>query len=107
MLTLPSLPILLGAMVLAGPALMAWIISLQTIGQKETEDAFRGRVFGMLGMITTFIMFFGSAIAGFMADQIGTFILIAAAAGIYLLAGVISPLVFGPVRQAAPSKVAQ
>lgn len=74
---------------------MAWLISLQTIGQKETEDAYRGRVFGAIGTTTTFIMFFGSAIAGFMADQIGTLVLVAAAATLYMLAGVLSPMAFG------------
>jgi predicted MFS family arabinose efflux permease len=95
MLMRPPLLVLIGVLVLIGPALMAWLISLQTIGQKETEDAYRGRVFGAIGTSTTFIMFFGSTIAGFMADQIGTVILVGAAATIYMLAGVVSPVVFG------------
>jgi predicted MFS family arabinose efflux permease len=99
-----SLPIMMGALVLAGPALMAWIISLQTIGQKETEDAYRGRVFGAIGTSTMLIMFFGSAISGFMADQLGTFILVAAAASIYMVAGVVSPYVFGRSVQVAPAQ---
>jgi len=104
MLTRPSLSVLLGLLILIGPALMAWLISLQTIGQKETEDAYRGRVFGAIGTTTTLIMFFGSAISGFMADRIGTFILIAIAASIYMLAGVLSPVVFGASTQVAPAK---
>jgi predicted MFS family arabinose efflux permease len=104
LLTRPSLPIMMGALVLAGPALMAWIISLQTIGQKETEDAYRGRVFGAIGTTTMLIMFFGSAISGFMADQIGTFILVAAAASIYMVAGVVSPSVFGRSAQVTPAQ---
>jgi predicted MFS family arabinose efflux permease len=102
MLAKPSLFLLIGLLVLMGPALMAWMISLQTIGQKETEDQFRGRVFGAIGTTTTFIMFFGSAIAGFMADQIGTFILVAAAAAFFILAGILSPAAFGPSRKEAP-----
>ena len=102
MLTRPSLPVMLSLLVLIGPALMAWLISLQAIGQKETEDAFRGRVFGAIGTSTTFIMFFGSAIAGFMADQIGTFTLVAAAATFYILAGMVSPAAFGASIKEAP-----
>jgi len=74
---------------------MAWIISLQTIGQKEAEDAYRGRVFGAIGTTTTLIMFFGSALAGLLADQVGTTILVAASASFYILAGLLAPPVFG------------
>jgi len=105
MLTRPSLPVMMGVLILIGPAIMAWLISLQTIGQKETEDAYRGRVFGSIGTTTNFIMFFGSAIAGFMADQIGTFILVAAAASFYMLAGFLSPMAFGPSIQVACAQV--
>jgi len=91
----PSLLILIGTVILMGPALMAWLISLQTIAQKETEDAFRGRVFGVLGMTNGFIMFFGSAIAGSLADHVGTIIMIAIGGGFYMLAGAVSPLFFG------------
>ena len=95
LLTRPPLWVMMGVLVLIGPAIMAWLIRLQVIGQKETEDAYRGRVFGTMGTTTTLIMFFGSAIAGFMADQIGTFILVAAAGSIYMLAGLFSPVAFG------------
>ncbi len=104
MLTRPSLPIMMGVLILIGPALMAWLISLQTIGQKETEDAYRGRVFGAIGTTTTLIMFFGSAIAGFMADQIGTFVLVSTAASFYILAGVLSPAAFGDSIKIAPAQ---
>jgi predicted MFS family arabinose efflux permease len=104
MLTRPSLPAMMGILIFIGPALMAWLISLQTIGQRETEDAFRGRVFGVIGTTTTLIMFFGSAIAGFMADQIGAFILISAAATIFMLAGALSPMVFGDSIKIAPAQ---
>ena len=104
MLARPSLPVMMGVLLLIGPALMAWLISLQTIGQRETEDIYRGRVFGAIGATTTLIMFFGSAIAGFMADQIGTFILVFAAATIFMLAGVLSPMVFGDSIKIAPAQ---
>jgi predicted MFS family arabinose efflux permease len=102
MLLRPSLAVMMLVLVLIGPAIMAWLISLQAIGQKETEDVYRGRVFGAIGTSTTFIMFFGSAIAGFMADQIGTFILVAAAASFYMLAGLVSPTAFGNSIKDAP-----
>ena len=105
MLTRPSLLLMMGVLIVIGPALMAWMISIQTIGQKETEDAYRGRVFGAIGTTTTLIMFFGSAFAGFLADQIGTFILVAAAASIYMLAGFLSPAAFGTSSRVVQAQV--
>jgi len=104
-LTQPTLLILLITMILIGPAIMAWLISLQTIAQKESEDAFRGRVLGLLGMTMGLIMFFGSAIAGSLADSVGTVLMIAVAGGFYTLAGVVSPIFFGgskPIPQIQP-----
>jgi len=98
-LTQPTLLVMIVVMILMGPALMAWLISLQTVAQKEAEDAYRGRVLGMLGMTMGFMMFFGSAIAGSLADQIGTIIMIAIAGGFYMLAGLVSPLFFGNTKQ--------
>jgi predicted MFS family arabinose efflux permease len=105
MLARPSLLFLIGILVLIGPALMAWIISLQTIGQKEAEDAYRGRVFGAIGTTTTLILFFGSALAGLLADQIGTYILIAVSASFYILAGLLAPPVFGDSTEGAVVQV--
>ena len=98
-LTQPTLVVMIVVMILMGPVLMAWLISLQTVAQKEAEDAFRGRVLGLLGMTMGFMMFFGSAIAGSLADQIGTIIMIAVAGGFYILAGSVSPLFFGNTKQ--------
>ena len=53
---------------------------------------------------TMFIMFFGSAIAEFMADQIGTLVLAATAATLYMLADVLYSTAFGDSIRIEPAQ---
>ncbi|MGD8857799.1 MAG: MFS transporter [Chloroflexota bacterium] len=102
MVTLPTLPVVVGLMVLGGPAFMAWIISAQTVLQQSTEDSFRGRIFGAYGTTSTVLMFVGAGLAGLMADGAGTSMLMAVAAAFYILAGLVAwVLLSKPLRQAA------
>lgn len=90
MVTVPTLPVVVGLMVLGGPAFMGWIISIQTTLQQATSDDFRGRVFGVYGTTSTVLMFVGAGLAGVFADAAGTSWLMAAAALIYVLSGLVS-----------------
>jgi hypothetical protein len=102
MVTLPTLPVVVGLMIVAGPAFMAWIISAQTVLQQSTEDRFRGRIFGAYGTTSTVLMFVGAGLAGLLADGAGTSMLMAAAAAIYVLAGLVAwALLSKPLRRAA------
>jgi len=88
MVVFPKLTVVLPLLVFAGISVIAWIVSLQTIFQTETEDAYRGRVFGAFGTTNTLLMFVGSALAGAFADLVGTIPLMYIAAGIYAIAGI-------------------
>ena len=102
MVLFPTLTVVVGLMILAGPALMAWIISMQTVLQQATEDSFRGRVFGAYGTTSTILMFVGSGLAGVMADSLGSSSLMASAAVIYVVAGLLGwVLLSKPLSQAA------
>lgn len=90
MVTFPTLPVVVGLMVLGGPAFMGWIISIQTTLQQATDDDFRGRIFGVYGTTSTVLMFVGAGLAGVFADAAGTSWLMAAAALIYVLSGLVS-----------------
>lgn len=90
MVAFPTLTVVVALMILAGPALMAWIISMQTVLQQATDDNFRGRVFGAYGTTSTILMFVGSGLAGFLADSSGSSALMASAAVIYVIAGLAS-----------------
>jgi predicted MFS family arabinose efflux permease len=102
MVIFPTLTVVVMLMILAGPALMAWIISMQTILQQATEDSYRGRVFGAYGTTSTILMFIGSGLAGVMADSLGSSSLMASAAVIYVIAGLLGwVLLSKPLSQAA------
>jgi len=83
----PTLPLVLSLMVIAGPFLMAWIISTQTLLQQGTEGGFRGRVFGAYSTVSTILMFVAAGLAGALADVLGVTTLFIAAAAIYMAAG--------------------
>lgn len=104
MVLFPTLPVILPLMIIAGPALMAWIISGQTVLQQGTEDKFRGRVFGTYGTVSTLLMFVGSGLAGTTADIVGVQFLIIAAAGFYILGGLLGiGLLAKPIAQLVPA----
>lgn len=84
----PKLPVVLTLMIVAGPVYMAWIICMQTVLQKETEDRFRGRVFGAYGTISMLVTFVGSGLGGSLADALGIRNLMISATVIYMAAGV-------------------
>lgn len=102
MVTMPTLAVVVGLMVLGGPAFMGWMISAQTVLQQSTDESYRGRIFGAYGTTSTVLMFVGAGLAGFMADTVGTSTLMAAAAMIYVLAGVVAwTLLSKPLRRMA------
>jgi predicted MFS family arabinose efflux permease len=102
MVTFPTLTVVITLMILAGPALMAWIISMQTVLQQETEDSYRGRVFGAYGTTSTILMFAGSGLAGALADSLGSSVLMAIAAISYVVAGLLAwVLLSKPLSRAA------
>ncbi|HSG18318.1 MAG TPA: MFS transporter [Anaerolineae bacterium] len=102
MVTFPTLMIVVGLMILAGPFLMAWIIGMQTVLQQATDDSFRGRVFGAYGTTSTILMFVGAGLAGMLADTLGASALMASAAVIYVVAGMLGwVLLSKPLSQAA------
>ena len=100
MIIFPTLPVVVGLMVLAGPALIGWIVSLQTILQQATADAFRGRVFGAFGTISALLMVVGAFISGALTDLIGSVALITVTALLYGVAGVIAAIRLAkPIRK--------
>lgn len=89
MVLFPKLPVILSVTVVGGPVIMAWLICMQTVLQKGTEDRFRGRVFGAYSTVSTVLMFVGSGLGGSLADTLGIRRLMFASAAIYALAGLL------------------
>ena len=89
-ISFPTLTVVLPALLIVGiPAIISFV-SVQTLLQQETEDAFRGRVFGAFGTTITLLMLIGSGLGGALADQLGGTILMGSAAIIYVIAGLLA-----------------
>jgi len=67
-----------GALVIAG---------LMTLLQRSTADAYRGRVFGAMGLVQSVAMVGGAVSAGFLGSSIGIVPVLAFQGGGYLVAG--------------------
>ena len=98
----PTLAVVLPILVLVGiPSIIAFV-SVQTLLQQETEDAFRGRVFGAFGTTITLLMLIGSGLGGALADQLGALILMGGASFIYIIAGLLAlVLLVKPTKETA------
>lgn len=100
MVSFPTLYIAIPLMILAGPALIAWIVSLQTLFQQATADEYRGRVFGAFGTVNALLMAVGALLAGGITDVVGSAILMSIASLFYIFAGLIGwVLLSKPVKQ--------
>lgn len=89
MVNFPSLAVILPLIILAGIMAVAWFVSIQTLLQQNTEDAYRGRIFGAFSTTNMLLMLLGSIFGGVMADQIGSTALMNGAGLIYVIAGVL------------------
>jgi MFS family permease len=71
--------------------------------QQETEDAFRGRVFGAFGTTITLLMLVGSGLGGALADQLGATFLMSSASIIYIIAGLLAIILLSQAQKEAVS----
>jgi predicted MFS family arabinose efflux permease len=81
--------VLLGFMLIGIPA-VAWLVSIQTILQSSTDEAYLGRIFGAFGTTNTLLMLVGSILGGGLGDLIGAPPLLNSAGLIYILGGVLA-----------------
>jgi MFS family permease len=70
-------------------------VGSQTLLQKNTEDAYRGRVFGTLAMTGSSLELLSVSFAGVMAERVGIVLILSFAAGMTVLAGVLALLLLG------------
>lgn len=86
----PTLTVVLPALLIVGIPAIVSFVSVQTLLQQQTEDAFRGRVFGAFGTTITLLMLIGSGIGGALADRLGGAVLMGGSGIIYVLAGLLA-----------------
>lgn len=75
-------------MVLAGPASVSFGAGFQTLFQNNTDDVYRGRVFGTFGLTTSLFMLVGIAITGFAGERLGIVPVINVQSFVYIIGGV-------------------
>jgi MFS family permease len=90
LVNVPVYWVALVGLAVAGIPAVAWMVSIQTLLQSATDEAYLGRIFGAFGTTTTLLMLFGSLLGGGLGDLIGVPILLNAASLFYVLGGVIA-----------------
>ena len=91
----------MGWMVLSGIPVVAYSTGRQSIVQAQTDDAFRGRVFGSLGSVEGIAILIGLGLGGVLGNSIGIVPVLSASAVLRLIGGVIA-LKFLPRNEPAP-----
>jgi MFS family permease len=68
---LPSLPIALVALLLAGIPIVGFSVGVDTLLQRHVADRYRGRVFGALGTSMSIFMLIGQGASSLLGDRLG------------------------------------
>ncbi|HVU11956.1 MAG TPA: MFS transporter [Phototrophicaceae bacterium] len=58
-----------------------------TLMQMLSDDAYRGRVFGLFGALSALLMLIGAVLAGVLGDHVSIILLLTIQGGVYVLAG--------------------
>jgi len=98
-----SLTLILVLTFVNGPAIIGWLTSQQTLLQINTEDAYRGRVFGSYNTTTALTLVIGAATASALASAIGVVPLLTCSAALYILAGALALRLVPSVRPPYPT----
>jgi hypothetical protein len=96
-----SFVVTLVVMVAMGPAIAAFQTGLATLLQKNSEDATRGRVFGLLGTGSGLITLVASLAGGGLAEIFSPPVVVAASGVLYLLPVVLTVVVLRKWREQA------
>lgn len=92
-LAIVNFPMLLLAIVLVsliGVAIMAWIISIETLLQSNVADRYRGRVFGAFGAVGALAMLVGMGLASGLGDKLGVVPMLDVSGVFYISAGFVA-----------------
>lgn len=82
-------------------SIVGLFVSMQTIMQQQTEDRYRGRVFGAFGAAATMTLV-GMLLAGLLGGRLGISATMSLGAGLYIVAEVFALL---PRPMAAPQSL--
>lgn len=86
----PSLPLALALVFLAGVTTVGWSVSTQTLLQSTVADVYRGRVFGALGTTNGLLSLCGVGLASALGDLVGLLPVLNASGTLRIVAGVLA-----------------
>ena len=85
-----SVPVVLVLTFLSSLLSIGSRVAMPTMLQENVEDAYRGRVFGMLDTTGSILVLLGVAFSGVMGERVGIVPILSVGAGIMIIAGIIS-----------------
>ena len=91
-----------GLFIAVGVVGIACSTGAQSLLQAKSPDAYRGRVFGALGMITGLLALIGTVTAGFFTDHLGLITVLNIQAVGYIVAGLLILVLLPRQKQLAP-----
>lgn len=91
----PGLANLLVILGVLGIFFVGWSVSSSTLLQANTQDAFRGRVFGIMSSITSVTLIIGVILTGLLSKSLGAAAMFQIAAAVNVAAGVIAVVSLG------------
>jgi MFS family permease len=97
----PLFWIVVGLFVAVGIPGIGSMTGMQSLLQARSPDAYRGRVFGVLGALTGLLRLIGVVIAGIVTDQLGLITVLNIQGFGYVTAGLLAVLLL-PARRRAP-----
>lgn len=92
----------IGLFIAVGVVGIACSTGAQSLLQAKSPDAYRGRVFGALGMITGLLALIGTVTAGFFTDHLGLITVLNIQAVGYMVAGLLILVLLPRQKQLAP-----
>lgn len=98
----PSYWVSVGLFIAVGVVGIACSTGAQSLLQIKSPDVYRGRVFGVLGMITGLLALIGTVTAGFLTDHLGLITILNIQAGGYMFAGLLVLVLLPRQKQRVP-----
>src|SRR5919202_3306858 len=88
-----SLPVALVLVAIAGIAVVALFVSLQTLLQAAVPDRYRGRIFGAFGTTTALLLLVGRGLATLFGDALGPMVMLNSVGLLDIVAGMVALVV--------------
>jgi hypothetical protein len=100
-----SIALALVLIAIAGVPVVGFFVSAQTLAQQQTEDRYRGRVFGAFGTVGAAMTLLGILISSLLSEHIGIVSMMSLGSALYIVAGIVA-LMIRPAQSPASAPLA-